>query len=301
MNYRIGIDIGGTNIKYAVFDSRAEMVLHDSAATPSGGARTRVTEAVASIVDKLAEQFGGIDAVGISSAGVVDPSSGVIAYAGPTMPGYRGTNLKLAVEETFGVRARVVNDVNAAACGEQWKGAARGSRHFFCLTIGTGIGGALVCDGETVLGHRFRAGEIGHSLYDKTTRTTYEQRASMSALWRKVAQAAPDFSGGGQELFAAAKSGHPIIVRVIDEWVEEISRGIANVILVVDPEIVVIGGGVSEQKAYLLDKIKFRLAEYLPPGFSDAELVMASLGNKAALFGAVYPYYNNQQDGVRQS
>ncbi|WP_169082331.1 ROK family protein [Paenibacillus sp. PL91] len=296
MKHYIGIDIGGTDIKYAVFGADAELLYHDSMKTPKGQANIRIPEETAGIVKRLLEKYDGICGVGISTAGVVDVVSGEIVFAGGTIPEYKGTNLKKTIEEQFALPTIVANDVNAAACGEKWKGAARGSDHFFCITLGTGIGGALFCEGQLVVGSHFRAGEIGHFLFDKSTQTTYEQRASTSALLKKAALELEHFSGSGHELFASARIGNARCDSIIDAWAEEIARGLAEIILLTDPSVILIGGGVSEQKAFLLDKIKWHLNTYLPPNFSKTELIAAELGNRAALYGAVYPYYKEETE-----
>lgn len=283
--------MGGTEIKAAVFGPDAQIIYHQKVPTPAGEANIRIPEAVFGIMNNLMSQYGDIRGVGISTAGVVDTCSGEIIFAGGTIPSYKGTNLKKLIEERYGISVAIANDVNAAARGEWWKGAARGSDHFFCMTLGTGIGGCMFSSGELVLGAHYRAGEIGHSLYDKSTGTTYEQRASMSALMKRASQEIEGFTGDGFELFERARKGDKASGFLIDSWTEEIARGIAEMILYADPSIIVIGGGVSEQKEFLLDQINAHLAAYLPPGFSQTKLVVAELGNKAALYGAVYPYF----------
>jgi len=292
MRHWFSVDVGGTEIKYAVLNEQGEFLHHGKCDTPSGGeANILIPEAAARIVRELTVSFGKAQGVGISTAGVVDPDSGEIIFAGGTIPGYKGTNWKREIEGKLGLAVMVANDVNAAAVGEWWRGAARGVDSFFCMTLGTGIGGALFHEGKLVLGSHYRAGEIGHSLYDGATGTTYEQRASMSALLKLARRRLPGFSGDGHALFDAAKAGDMAAAAIIDGWTEEIARGIAGVIVLADPKLIVIGGGVSEQGDYLLEKISRHVASYLPPGFSQTELAAAQLGNKAALYGAVYPYY----------
>ncbi|RUS46695.1 ROK family protein [Cohnella sp. AR92] len=292
----IGIDIGGTDMKFAVFNREAEIVRHGSVPTPQGDAGVRIPEAVEAVLASLLGRYPNSSGVGISTAGVVHPDSGEIVFSGPTLPGYRGTNLKRVVEDRFGLPANVLNDVNAAAQGERWKGAARGVDHFFCVTIGTGIGGALFSEGKLVLGPHFRAGEIGHSLYEKGSGTTYEQRASMSALLRRAADELPGFSGSGRELFARAGEGDAACRRLLDGWTEEIARGLAEIVLLADPEVIVVGGGVSEQKELLLEPIRGHLSAYLPEGFCRTSLKPAELGNRAALYGVIYPYFIREME-----
>ncbi|WP_127531163.1 ROK family protein [Paenibacillus kobensis] len=293
MKRYLAIDIGGTSIKFAVLDDEAGIVFHQSVATPKGQADVRIPEAVYDIIDRMRFLFDDIQGIGISTAGVVDPRSGEILYAGETLPSYAGTNLKQLIGQRYGLPAFIANDVNAAALGEHWKGAAQGCDHFFCVALGTGIGGALFIGGQLVTGHSSRAGEIGHTLFDKTTGTTYEQRASMSALMRRAAHEVPGFDGSGRELFELARAGEEASNRLIDSWTEQIARGLADIVLTFDPSMIVVGGAVSEQKSFLMDRIESHMSEYLPDGFSTTALQAAKLGNRAALYGAVYSYYNN--------
>ncbi len=292
----ISIDVGGTEIKFGVFGANGELIYHDKRETPNVGANVRIPEAVAGIVQDMLDRCGPMEGVGISTAGVVDTESGEIIFAGGTIPEYKGANLKRIVTERFSLPAAVANDVNAAAIGEWWKGAAAGVDDFFCITLGTGIGGAMFCGGRLVTGAHNRAGEIGHSLYDKNSDTTYEQRASMSALLKLASRELPCFDGSGFTLFEQAKAGNTRYLDVIDRWTDEIARGIAGIIVMSDPSLIVIGGGVSEQGEYLLDKINLRATAYLPSGFSQTELAVAKLGNKAALYGAIYPYFQKETE-----
>lgn len=297
MKHWIGIDVGGTDIKFAVINHEADIVVHGMAKTPQGSDPDRIPHEMKRIINGLLESFDHVEAVGVSTAGVVDSGSGEIIFAGPTIPAYQGTNLKKTIEDAFGIGVTVINDVNAAALGEMWRGAARNSGNFCCITIGTGVGGALICNRQLVAGSHHRAGEIGHFLYDRTTGTTYEDRASMTALMNKASKELASFTGTGHDLFAMAKAGNRACDDIIDGWAEEVARGLAEMICLADPELIVIGGGVSEQKEFLLDKLRRHTAAYLPANFSKTELKAAELGNKAALYGAVYPYFA-KRDGV---
>ncbi|NQX63577.1 ROK family protein [Paenibacillus qinlingensis] len=291
MNPYIAIDIGGTEIKYAVCNPLAEIIYHQSTKTPKGVSNHRIQDEIQHIIHDLLGRFPHVQGVGISTAGVVDTASGEIVYAGETMPQYQGTNLKQTVESIFGLRTIVANDVNCAALGEKWKGAAADRDHFFCITIGTGIGGALYCHDQLVVGSHYRAGEIGHSLYDKGSKTTYEQRAAIPALLRNAQASLSDCNLSTYELFHMARMGNEKCDDIVNAWSEEIARGLAEVIVIADPSLIVIGGGVSEQGDFLLDKIVSRIDTYLPLNFSKTEVKMAELGNRAALFGAVYPFF----------
>lgn len=293
MKHYIGLDIGGTAIKYAVIHNRIAIAERGAVQTPKGTDSMRIANEVTRLIAMLLEKYDSVHAVGISTAGVVDAESGEIIFAGPTIPAYQGTNLKQIVENTFHKTTLVINDVNAAALGEKWIGAGRNYDHLFCVTIGTGIGGALICNNQLVVGSHNRAGEIGHFLFDKQSQTTFEERASMTALLKKAFEAFPLFSGDGRELFAMAKEGNQQCITIIDDWSEEVAKGLAAIICLVDPKLILIGGGVSEQGDFLIQMLKRHVREYLPEHFSRTELKAAKLGNDAALFGAVYPFFEH--------
>src|SRR5690625_46589 len=184
MSYYFAIDVGGTFIKYGHIHTDGRLTFKDQTATPlnEDGA---ILKKVKEIITKHIEEKGRLLGIGISTAGVVDSDSGEIIYTGPTIKNYRGTNFKANIEADFQIPVQVHNDVNAALLGEQWQGAAKDQSDVYCITLGTGIGGAYFRD-QLVTGASFKAGEIGYLLYDAKTDTTYEQRASTSALKQKA-------------------------------------------------------------------------------------------------------------------
>src|SRR5699024_5459926 len=136
---------------------------------------------VKEIITKQIEEKCRLLGVGISTAGVVDSDSGEIIYTGPTIKNYRGTKFIANREADIQIPDQVQNDGNAVLLGEQWQGATKDQSDVYCITLGTGIGGAYFRD-QLVTGASFKDGEIGYLLYDAKTDTTYEQRASTSAL-----------------------------------------------------------------------------------------------------------------------
>lgn len=287
MSHYIAIDIGGTEIKYALISAKLDIVHEGSLRTASSSLMTAIPKQVYTIIDECLLSAAQVKGIAISSAGVVDLQTGEIVYAGPTMPGYAGTKLKEWIEERYSLPVQGLNDVNAAALGEHWLGAGRTFSDLFCMTLGTGIGGALILDNRMVYGVHGRAGEIGHTLYDPISGTSYEQRASMKALMERAEQQL-SFQGHGSELFQLARDGHREAIELIDEWCIEIVAGIVNIIYLFDPQAVIIGGGVSKQGQFLLEKLETALAQSLPASFELPALRMARLGNQAALFGALH-------------
>ena len=200
---RIGaLDIGGTNIKACLFE--------DGAAGPLREAPTRAKEP--GLLDRAAEllsTLGDFDAIGVSTAGQVDPDTGVIRYANENIPGYTGTDVKGFFEGRFGKPTAVVNDVYAAALGEGTQGAARGTPDYICLTYGTGIGGGVVLDGKPYYGRGASAGVMLGGLITHPEALvagdpfsgTYERYASTTALIAGARQVDPAIENGRQ-LFA---------------------------------------------------------------------------------------------------
>lgn len=283
-NY-LTIDIGGTFIKYAVLDER-EQLIHLNKVPTMNNKNQSIIDRVKKIIASYRKRFV-LSGIGISTAGIVDRERGKIIYAGPTIPGYRGTHFKRELA-SYHLPVHVMNDVDAALLGELWKGDVGPYDDVFGMTIGTGIGGALYRNG-LIDGTHFQANSIGYLLYEPASDTTFEMRASTSALNKMIAH---DLGKGWstRRVFEEAKQGHGTCVKLIEDWTKEIAAGIAQIILIVDPACIVIGGGVSAQGEFLLEHIKKHIPAFLPKDFMKTELKIATQQNNAALYGAVYPF-----------
>ncbi|MUV37226.1 Glucokinase [Lentibacillus sp. JNUCC-1] len=286
MGQFLAIDIGGTYMKYAVLDDGLELQEHGKKRTPVNADHAIVRELNAIVAD-FTGRFQ-LDGIGISTAGIVDRDRGEIIYAGPTIQDYRGTNFKEALAWS-GVPVHVENDVNAALLGERWQGAGAGCDDIYCITLGTGIGGAHY-RGGLVSGTHFQGNSVGYMLADPVSGTNYEGRASTSALNALIVERLGD-GWTARDVFAFAREGDPACVAVLEAWVREVAAGLAQIILLVDPERIVIGGGVSQQGDFLLEMIHEAVLAFLPGDFLKTELVIAELFNDAALYGAVYPFF----------
>lgn len=234
-----------------------------------------------------------IKGIGISTAGIVDREEGEIIYAGPTILNYKGTSFKKYLSHRFDIPVIVENDVNAALKGEIWKGAGKGQENVFCITLGTGIGGAYY-RGDMVDGAFNQANSVGYLLKDTETGLNFEQRASTSALKRRIKEE------HGQELdtevfFSLAKEGDQKSFETLRRWAEDVAEGIAQVIILIDPRCLIIGGGISQQGDFLLQLIENNLEQFLPEKFLKTKLKVAELYNDAALFGAVYPFIKEEK------
>ena len=160
-----------------------------------------------------------IKGICVSTAGVVNPEKGEIAYAGPTIPKYTGTKIKEELEKEFSISCEVENDVNCAGLGEYWKGAGKGSKSMVCLTIGTGVGGSVILDGKLLNGIGYTAGEIG---YMDVNGSYIQNIASSRYLVEKVQKEKVEKEGitdaiTGVDIFELAKKGDEICIAGINE------------------------------------------------------------------------------------
>jgi predicted NBD/HSP70 family sugar kinase len=213
-------------------------------------------------------------------------------YANDNFPGYAGLKIKKTLEKKFKLPALVNNDVNSAALAEMWVGCARGRKTFFCMTIGTGIGGAIVIDGKLFRGSNFMAAEVGY--FNKKGRDEYyENRASVTALIAKVkAELGAAENVDGISIFKNINEGVTAYNEIFERWTDELCVGIANVICMFDPGLIVIGGGVSRQKIFI-DSVRRKIKGLLPPVFVEGtEICSAGCGNDAGMIGAVYEFIN---------
>lgn len=280
-------DIGGTEIKYALCDENFNLTDKKSVPTNAYEGGKRLIERVV----EIAKTYSGIDRIGISTAGQVDSEKGMIVFATDSIPGYTGVQIKQIVESETGVPCAVENDVNSAALGEAYFGAAKGEDNFLCLTYGTGIGGAIFLEGKLFKGNGCSAGEFGHFVTHAGGKSCtcggcgcYEAYASSGALVRAVkAKTGKDLNG--REIFA--EFDNPEIRTVIDEWIDEIVVGLKGLVYIFNPSLIVAGGGIMNEK-YITDEINVRLAAELMPSFRCAKVVKAQAGNDANLLGAAY-------------
>ena len=287
MNY-LCLDIGGTSVKYGVADEKGCLLLKGE--TPNVIMQKCVksfVESLASLADLYRQEYD-LQGIAVSTAGVVDPEQGMILYAPKYFPGYPGTNLQELLEEQTGLPCTVENDVNAAALGEYWLGAGRGAKSLFCITVGTGIGGCAILDGKVIHGASCSAGEAG--LQHIRPEGTWEEIASTSALIRNVAEAkqVPEAELDGRIIFAMAQQGDADAAVAIAKQMDDIAVGIANICYILNPERIIVGGGIAAQEKYLYPILDGALRKnLLPLVYDHLTLRFALLKNDAGMIGAL--------------
>lgn len=282
----IAVDIGGTSIKAGeVVDGELLSFAEQDtdAKNGAGFVMARVT--------RIISEYGNFDAIGISTAGQVDSTQGVIRFANDNIPGYTGMKVKALLEEKFHVPVAVENDVNSAALGEAHCGAGREWDDFICITYGTGIGGAIILDKKVYKGSAFSAAEFGHIVTHGNGRQCkcglygcYEQYASTGALVRSAMKADPRLSSG-RLIFS--RLDEPQVRAVVDEWIKEIMYGLASIIHIFNPSNIVLGGGIMNEQ-YIIEKIRSSIHHYIMSSYTNVKISQARLGNQAGLLGAAY-------------
>lgn len=291
MKKYISIDIGGTEIKYGLIGDNAEIIWKDSTKTEAEKGGPEILRKVIGIVQDLIERTQEIiSGICISTAGMVDTETGSIFYAAPLIPDYAGTQFKKTLEERFHIPCEVENDVNCAGLAEYRSGAAKGSSVALILTIGTGIGGCIIINGKIFRGFSNSACEVG---YMHMENSDFQTLGAASTLTRKVAQwkEEPQEKWDGRHIFEEARKGDKICLRAIDEMVDILGKGIANICYVINPEIVVLGGGIMAQEDFLKERIEGTLKKYLVSGIEEhTKIAFAKHRNDAGMLGAFYHF-----------
>ena len=300
MMYYICIDIGGTSIKYGVLSEKGEIFIDGTVSTKVTEKENFILSDVKKLIRNILDEYRNYEIKGIcvSTAGVVNPEKGEIAYAGPTIPKYTGTKIKEELEKEFSIPCEVENDVNCAGLGEYWKGAGKGSNSMVCLTIGTGIGGSVILDGKLLNGIGYTAGEIG---YMDVNGSYIQNIASSKYLVEKVQKEKEEKEGitdaiTGVDIFELAKKGDEICIAGINEIISNLAVGVRNIIYLLNPEVIVIGGGITAQKEYLEEKIRKEVNDgMISDMFRKTRIELAQQGNQAGLLGALYNFLNKNK------
>jgi glucokinase len=305
MRTAIGVDLGGSHTTAAVIGEdgsihkQHEKDLDDLSFDAVIAALDEVIGAA--LKDPDAQNVVGI---GIGSPGNVEPRSGAILYS----PNFRWTNVPLGetLRSHFDMPVFVANDARCATLGEYTFGTGRGTKNFVLLTLGTGIGGGIISDGELILGNRFGAGEVGHHQIRPRDGFVcgcgkigcFEAQASGTGLIRHAYAVAPSFPRsrlldidrdklGSKKIRKAAQAGDGHGLAAWKNYTADLSLGLANIIAFVNPEVIALGGGVSSAADFMLDAVRGAVDELttmVPRG--TTRIVVAQLGNDAGQVGA---------------
>jgi glucokinase len=289
----IGLDLGGTDLKAALVDSEGR--IEGFCKRPSGvqeGPEAPFRAMEESARELLAEWPCEVLGVGLGSPGVIRPADGVLVDRTAHLPHWKDVALRDLVAKRLGLPAVVDNDANAAALAEQRLGAARDARSCLLVTLGTGIGCGIVIDGRVYRGAWGGAGEIGHvPLALGKERCTcgvpscVEPEASASGLARRAAALGLEVDAAG--LFARAAAGDAAAEALLAGFVDRLGAVLATAIAVLNPDVVVVGGGLSRAGAALMDPLRLAVRRYgLASHTAGLRLEPAALGERAGAIGA---------------
>lgn len=302
--YVFGVDVGGTTVKLGYFDLEGDV--KDKWEIPTrteNGGDNIIPDIAGSILVKMKqENINKKDVVGVG-LGVPGPVTvdGTVLVAVNLGWGTRNPNKELG--DLLGIPVKTGNDANVAALGEMWKGGGQGHNNMVAVTLGTGVGGGIIIDGHVVCGSNGAGGEIGHiHLEDEETEQCgckgygcLEQYASATGIVRlankKLADSSKDSVLRKEEVTAksvwdAVKAGDELAKEVAELYGKYLGKGLAAVAGVVNPEIFVIGGGVSKAGRVVIDYMKPYYEKYVFSGAKNAEFSLATLGNDAGIYGA---------------
>ena len=306
MKYAVGVDIGGTTVKIGIFEESAKLLTKWEIPTvTANGGKQIVPDVAKSVLVKLTEM--GIDkndviGLGVGAPGAVDENG--YMGGGAVNLGWETFNLKETFEaELQGIKVKGANDANAAAFGEMWQGGGRGYSDVVAVTLGTGVGGGIIVNGKLLAGATGAGGEIGHiHLEDDEPDTCgcgghgcLEQYASATGIVRlakrRLAQDdAPsvlrDSEISAKTVFDAVKAGDKVAIEIAEKFGYYLGKGLAAVANVVNPQIFVIGGGVSKAGEVLIPYIEPSFRKYAFPPCRGAKFALAQLGNDAGIVGA---------------
>ena len=303
--YKFGVDVGGTTVKIGLFSGDGKLEEKYEIATDKSDQGAHIIEHIAAKLEEIIakKSYGILDCmgVGIGLPGPVD--RGMIL--GCVNLGWGVVNVAEELGNLTGLKIKVGNDANVAALGEMWQGGAKGSKDVIMVTLGTGVGGGIIVDGKVVAGFNGAGGEIGHITVNNDEIEAcncgqygcLEQYTSATGIVRlakrKLAKSTEETSIReipnltAKDVFDAAKAGDAIAIGLVDEVCEILGSTLSNIACVVNPEIIVIGGGVSKAGDILLDNIKKHFVETSFMACRETKFALAGLGNDAGMYGCV--------------
>ena len=305
--YYVGIDIGGMTIKGIVLDGEVKALVEDVAVTGSENGGDFMCDIISELVFSMLKKCGGTKEeayVGVGCPGVIDSEHGVLVFSGNL--NLRDYPLAKKIEDRIGIPVKVTNDANAAALGEAKFGAGKNYKSSILVTLGTGVGGGIIIDGKLFEGYKSAGAEIGHMVIERHgdvctcgRRGCFEAYCSATALVRRTRRQMEDnprsamwtkYTSDTANDKTAFDFYHTDIdaKEVVDWYTKYLACGLANLANIFRPEVIMLGGGVSEQGDNLIVPVQTYVDKELFGGtaYAPVKIVKASLGSKAGAYGA---------------
>ena len=300
MKQYLAIDIGGTSVKLGLVDETGGILAKAEESVSFDGWQTPILTTVLAAAERFLTARGedpqALEGIGVSATGQINSHTGVVAGTCGNLPNYIGAPIKAELEKTFGLPVTVANDANCMTLGEVWVGGAQGYTDVIGVTLGTGVGGGILTGGRLLEGARGLGGELGHYRthaldgVDCTcgAKGCWERYAATTALVRAAQEKDPAWKDG-RAIFAAAEAGNETVLALLDAWTDEIAQGLAGMVHIFNPQLILIGGGVSAQQKLLIEPIAEKVKASVMPAFAEGlEIRAAQLHNDAGMVGAVY-------------
>lgn len=276
-------DMGGTDLKYGVIENN-NLLFSSKTPTKCYSTPEELKEQYIYLTKEILQKFPDIQGVAISTAGSVDYTRGVIVAAPEAIPVFQDFDFKTLFKENFNLDCFVDNDVNSFAAAEL--NEDNPYHNFIVMTVGTGIGGAIIVNDTLWRGANFNAGEIGRMLINGIS---YEKQASMSALLRNAKAKGLDIKNG-LELFNLYDNKDELALEVVNDFYQKLATGLANIIYMFNPEAIFIGGGISQRKTFI-EELEEHLNPQLEWEFRNiTKIKIASHQNDGGMYGAYRNY-----------
>ena len=289
--YLLGIDLGGTNLRIAVVTLEGHLIEEIDVKTESDKGPYHVINQMIQLCEGILQKRN-IEAIGIGSPGPLDVKQGLILSPN-NLPGWDHIPLVEMLEKALQKKVVLDNDANAAALAEATIGSGKGKESVFYMTVSTGIGGGFVYRNQLIQGAHFCTGEIGNMIIDRDGPPhpalnigSLETLASGTAVKRQGNERL-GITGHAGEVFAMAMNGEKEAKVIVEEMLASLAKGIANIVHTIDPDMIVLGGGVMQSKEYIMPLLLDKVNDYLYPQLRNkVQIECASLGTKAGVIGA---------------
>ncbi len=304
--YGFGVDVGGTTVKIGFFETTGKMLdKWEIKTNTADNGKAIIPDIAASLEDKLAKEGISKDDVQGIGIGVPGPVKNMSYVSRCVNLGWTDVNVADELGKLMGLPVKVGNDANVAALGEMWQGGAKGSSNVVVVTLGTGVGGGVIINGKVVEGFNGAGGEIGHINVNRNETVAcncgckgcLEQYASATGIVRlaKNKLAASDVATSlrnfaevtAKDIFDEAKNGDAVAIELVEELGEILGGALANISVLADPEVFVIGGGVSKAGSILIDAVEKHYKDCVFFACRDTRFELATLGNDAGMYGSM--------------
>lgn len=306
MKQYLGVDIGGTAVKLGIVAENGTILQRTEQSVSFDGYQTPILTTVQRACESFLEKYEpqALAGIGVSATGQIDSIHGVVAGTCGNLPGWTGSPIRAALHDAFSLPVTVANDANCMLLGEAWVGAAKGYTDVIGITLGTGVGGGILTGGKLLSGARGLAGEIGHFRLHAAdgvpctcgARGCWESYAATTALVQR-AKMQNDAWCDGRTIFTAVQQGDSRAQQILNNWIDEIAQGLAGLVHIFNPQLILIGGGVSAQQNLLIAPLSQKIKASVMPAFAqDLEIRAAALHNDAGLVGAVYNFMEETRD-----